>query len=194
MSDYARLAINLKGQQYLEVKWRVVWFREEHSDGYIESSVVEHDPIQGLACFKARVGYWTPEGKEVYAVDYGSETKEDFAAGYYEKASTKAIGRALAMLGYGTAQAIELDEGERVVVDSPVERKTPQRAAPPARTPLAMVRQPVDVAELRAQVETALSGDADAAARLPKPPQEMSEEELTKTLSWLNRRARALSS
>ena len=39
-----------------------------------------------------------------------------------EKAETKAVGRALAMLGYGTQFAPELDEGERIV-DSPVERK-----------------------------------------------------------------------
>ena len=37
---------------------------------------------------------------------------------YFEKAETKAIGRALAMLGYGTQFAPELDEAERVV-DTP---------------------------------------------------------------------------
>jgi hypothetical protein len=35
------------------------------------------------------------------------------------KAETKAVGRALAMLGYGTQFAPEMDEGERIV-DSPV--------------------------------------------------------------------------
>ena len=38
------------------------------------------------------------------------------------KAATKATGRALAALGYGTAFAPELDEEERVV-DSPVEKR-----------------------------------------------------------------------
>jgi hypothetical protein len=39
---------------------------------------------------------------------------------YIEKAETEAIGRALAMCGYGTLQAPEFDEGERLS-DSPIE-------------------------------------------------------------------------
>ena len=182
---------NLKGQQYLEVKWRVVWFREEHPEGYIKTELVEHDAQGGLAVFRAQAGYTLADGREVYATGYGSETRKDFGD-YLEKSETKSVGRALAMLGYGTAQAMELDEGERAVVDSPVDRPAARGAA--VRAPLAMVRQAVDVGELRGQVHTALAGDAEAAARLPKPAEEMNEEELTKTLSWLTRRARALSS
>jgi hypothetical protein len=183
---------NLKGQQYLEVKWRVVWFREEHSDGYIRTDLVEHDVAEGLAVFRAQVGYTLEDGREVYATGYGSETRKDFGE-YLEKGETKAVGRALAMLGYGTAQAIELDEGERIVVDSPVERR-PAAPAAGGRAGLAVVREPVDVEALRGQVQEALSADAEAATKLPKAPGEMTEAELTKTLAWLNRRARALSS
>ncbi len=52
---------------------------------------------------------------------YGSESAKDFGD-FAEKASTKSLGRALLALGYGTAFAPEMDEGERVV-DAPVERK-----------------------------------------------------------------------
>jgi ssDNA-binding Zn-finger/Zn-ribbon topoisomerase 1 len=55
------------------------------------------------------------------------ESKRDFGD-FIEKAETKAVGRALAMLGYGTQFAAdELDEGQRIV-DSPEERnrKKPQ--------------------------------------------------------------------
>lgn len=181
---------NLKGQQYLEVKWRVVWFRDEHPEGYISSELVEHDPAGGLAVFKARVGFALDDMREVYATGYGSETRKDFAD-YLEKSETKAIGRALAMLGYGTAQAIELDEEERTVVDSPVDRRdTP--SSPQARTGLAMVREPVDTEALRAQVRASLTADPDAAGKLPKGPADMDEAELSKTLAWLNRRARSL--
>jgi hypothetical protein len=44
------------------------------------------------------------------ATDYGSETPKDFGD-YIEKAATKALGRALAQLGYGTQfVGFELDE------------------------------------------------------------------------------------
>jgi hypothetical protein len=205
---------NLKGQQYLEVKWRVVWFREEHPEGYITTELVEHDPDNGQAVFRAQAGFPSADGRDVYATGYGSETRKDFVD-YLEKSETKAVGRALAMLGYGTAQAMELDEGERAVVDGPVERRGaaekaaahqtnasaarrqstgPARLAETGRTPLAVVPAPVDLEELRAQVESGLAADAEAAAKLPKRPQEMDQGELTKTLAWLTRRARALSS
>lgn len=183
---------NLKGQQYLEVKWRVVWFREEHNDGYIKTDLVEHDAESGLAVFRAQAGFWLENGHEVYATGYGSETRRDFAD-YLEKSETKSVGRALALLGYGTAQAIELDEGERQVVDSPVDRGS-ARGRSGSRTPLAVVADPADVNVLRAEVEQRLASDAEAATKLPKGPSDMTAEELTKTLSWLTRRARAVSS
>ena len=74
---------------------------------------------------------------------YGSETAKDFGD-YAEKASTKSLGRALAMLGYGTQFAAEMDEGERVV-DSPVERRaTPNSKIAPTRAP-----QPQQTAQTR---------------------------------------------
>lgn len=66
--------LNLRGKQYLEVKFRLVWFREEHPD-------------------------------------------------FIEKAETGSIGRALALIGYGTQFcADELDEGKRIV-DAPTQMR-----------------------------------------------------------------------
>ena len=60
------------------------------------------------------------DGKGGRATATGSECAADFSE-YIEKAETKAIGRALAMLGYGTQFAPELNEEHRIV-DSPVDR------------------------------------------------------------------------
>jgi len=51
---------------------------------------------------------------------HGSETRAHFPD-FIEKSETKAIGRALAALGYGTQHAADLDEGMRVA-DAPVTR------------------------------------------------------------------------
>lgn len=121
----------LKGRggvaEYLDVKWRLVWLRDEHPDAAIESEKVEGGIESNYAVFKARVSI--PGGGS--ATGWGSETKADFGD-FLEKAETKAIGRALAALGYGTQFAPDLDEGERIA-DSPVERRAaPPRPAPPA--------------------------------------------------------------
>ena len=56
----------------------------------------------------------------VIATARKKETEKGFPD-YIEKAETGAIGRALAMCGYGTLQAPEFDEQERLA-DAPVEK------------------------------------------------------------------------
>lgn len=110
--------MKLKGKDYLQVAWRLVWFREEHPDWGIDTQLVSIE--EKSAVFVCRITDWT--GRQV-SCGHGSESRSDFED-FLEKAETKAVGRALAMLGYGTQFAPELDEGERVV-DSPIARVNP---------------------------------------------------------------------
>lgn len=102
---------------YLEVKWRMVWFRDENKENtktIILDKII--DPNNRFAYFELQV----TDSKGNVEAGVGSETGEDFHD-YIEKAYTKAYGRALAALGYGTQFAPELEEGERIA-DSPVGR------------------------------------------------------------------------
>lgn len=95
------------GAAYLEVKWRLVWFREVHPDASLETSMVESTREHAIFRAEVRVpGAGSSTG-------WGSEYREHFA-NYIEAAETKAIGRALAALGFGTQFAAELgtDQGE----------------------------------------------------------------------------------
>ena len=141
--------MSLKGKAYLDVQNRMIWFLRDQRDliarglattSYvIRTELVEQDRQAGFAQFKTYVR--DVLGNE--ATMYGSETAKDFGD-YAEKASTKSLGRALAMLGYGTQFAAEMDEGERVV-DSPVERRaTPNSKIAPTRAP-----QPQQTAQTR---------------------------------------------
>lgn len=117
--DPARHLTKVSGHDYLEVKWRIVWFRDVHPDGSIVTELVQH---QGQnAVFKATVSWPTDTGI-VTCTDYGSEGSDDFGD-YLEKASTKAIGRALGLAGFGTQFSTEHDFGSdrQRVVDSPVD-------------------------------------------------------------------------
>lgn len=111
--------MTLKGKDYLQVAWRLVWFRDAESGcpGYgIETELLEHG--DDWAVFRCRI---TDQNGRVISTGHGSESRKDFGD-YLEKAETKAVGRALAMLGFGTQFAAdELDEGERIV-DSPIAR------------------------------------------------------------------------
>jgi hypothetical protein len=119
--------MQLKGRDYLNVQNRLLWFiRDQRSfisgglarvPYVIQTELVELDREAGFAHFKTYVR--DVLGNE--STMYGSESAKDFGD-FAEKASTKSLGRALLALGYGTAFAPEMDEGERVV-DAPVERK-----------------------------------------------------------------------
>lgn len=106
--------ISLKGRDYLQVAWRLVWFREKYPGWSIAPELLEK--TEDYALFRAVI---SDENGVVKNIAHGSETKRDFAD-FLEKAETKAVGRALAMLGFGTQFAAEeLDEGERVA-DAPL--------------------------------------------------------------------------
>lgn len=105
--------MDLKGKSYLQVMWRLVWFRDEKPLWSIDTKLEQL--TENHAVFSAKI--YDENGVQKSA-GYGSESVKDFRD-YIEKAETKAVGRALAMLGYGTQFAPELEEGERVV-DSPV--------------------------------------------------------------------------
>lgn len=121
--------MNLKGKSYLEVKWRVVWLREEAPDSQVRC---EHIVLTDqLAVFKATVTRIMDGEVKGIGEGYGSEQPQHFPD-YIEKAETKAIGRALAALGYGTAAAF--DEDPQRIADAPVQpRQQPQRAQTPPR-------------------------------------------------------------
>lgn len=100
--DASKYLTDLNGKDYLEVKWRLLWLRTEHPEAVIETELVKH--AGGLALFRARVA--VPGGGT--ASGWGSETADDFGE-YIEKAETKALGRALAALGYGTQFCEDFD-------------------------------------------------------------------------------------
>lgn len=96
--------INTEGRQteYLDVRWRLVWLRTDHPNARITTEHVALD--EDSAIFRAMVQI--PGGG--CATGHGSETREDWDD-FIEKAETKAIGRALAALGYGTQFAIDFE-------------------------------------------------------------------------------------
>ncbi len=131
--------LRIQGKDYLPVRWRLVWFHQATGSraGYVTVEI-EHDRQNGFAKFFTIAWDGAEEtwrhvnirGVELdvcgrVATGEGSETRADFND-YYEKAATKALGRALAGLSFGTQFAPELDEKQRIV-DSPVER--PNRGA-----------------------------------------------------------------
>ncbi len=108
--------LQLKGKDYLQVAYRLVWLREEHPDWQIITRPLEINTEKKYAIFRSSI---VNQNGKIVATATKAESASGFAD-YIEKAETGATGRAAALCGYGTQFAPELDEGERLA-DSPVE-------------------------------------------------------------------------
>lgn len=160
----ARYLTRVNGAEYLEVKWRLVWVRDRHPDATIETELMSHE--QNTAVFHARVSI--PGGG--VATGWGSESAGDFRD-YLEKAETKALGRALAALGFGTQFCPDFEFGAAAgrVVDAPVKvsrfihsEVDAERAAQPAAS--AAPEQAATQRQLRYLQAVAREAGFDAAA------------------------------
>ena len=113
--DPKKHTIRVQGnREYLPVSARLLWFRSEHPDWGIVTQPVEINLEKQYAIFQASI--FNEEGKLM-----ATATKMENVRGfpdYLEKAETGSVGRALALCGYGTAFAPELEEGDRLA-DAP---------------------------------------------------------------------------
>ncbi len=111
--------LNQRGKEYMEVKYRVVWCREEHPDWRFKTTFVQLGETHAIAFAEV-----LDANGVAIANAHKREDKGHFAD-FLEKAETGALGRALALCGYGTQFAAdELDEGERIV-DAPANPPAP---------------------------------------------------------------------
>ncbi|MHB8644764.1 MAG: hypothetical protein ACYDAR_03115 [Thermomicrobiales bacterium] len=121
-------------QAYLPVTARLLWLRADHPDAQLITEALRLD--EKSAVFKATV---TLPGGAV-AVGHGSETAGDFGD-FIEKAETKAIGRALTALGYGTEFA-EGQDDPTLAAATEVLPAAPPRPTEPIALPATTTPQP----------------------------------------------------
>ncbi len=110
--------MKVKGKDYLEVKYRVHWFRQEKPDWDIQTKIIQVDIEKGIAIAQADI--FDAQGRH-RSSGIQMEEKRTFPD-YLAKAETASIGRALACLGYGTLQCFDMEEGieKGRIVDAPV--------------------------------------------------------------------------
>lgn len=118
--------IDLKGKPYLQVQQRIIWFREERPDWTIDTHVTH----MGTDFAVVECSILDEKGRLI-SRDRKKEDSKGFGD-FVEKATTGSIGRALALCGFGTQFAVDLDEGERIVDAPSTVRSYPsmQTAAP----------------------------------------------------------------
>jgi hypothetical protein len=165
--------MKLKGSDYLQTVWRLVWLRDEHPDAQIDTEVVFWDHDKEEIMVRAVV-VLPKTGARASAHCVCSLA--EFRNGYAEKCETQAVGRALAMLGYGTAFAgQDLDEGERPVDSppgAPANGAQGVKAAPKPAGPSAERALPTSAPAKGASVSAPAKGSASEAKKEQTPAEE----------------------
>lgn len=100
--------LTISGKEYAEVNQRIKAFRMVFPDGFIKTELVSNDG--GVAIFRARVGYYGMDDKEVVLGTGTAYEKEGSTfinkTSYIENCETSAVGRALGMLGIGVDTSV----------------------------------------------------------------------------------------
>lgn len=150
--------IKLQGNDYAQVKDRIIEFREANPRGSIVTEpIVQPD---GYIIFKAKI--LKDKSDEFSAESTGHAYGQNKGAKAFEKLESIAVGRALALLGYGTdgsiASSEEMEEFENFKKTQYEEEKS---------VALEALESAVDLNDLKAVFEKlgAYRGDADIVAK-----------------------------
>lgn len=113
----------LKGKDYLPAAERVKWFKSDYPAEKSKILTKLHSVESDMCIAEAEIYLLTDtNGYVLVANDFKQEHKKDFGD-FVEKASTGAIARALARVGYGTVDAQDTAADARLA-DAPVEPKS----------------------------------------------------------------------
>lgn len=123
-ASFARELQNEDGTKslYLDVKYRLLWFRLHNPEGKIDTEVVKVDDQSAVVCCRLYHDKADPADQylaKATAQRFGSQEK--FGDRYLEIAETAAIGRVLAAAGYGTQFCGTTDMFGDIIADAPVE-------------------------------------------------------------------------
>ena len=104
-SEFTRKLPNDDGTMslYLDVKYRILWFRCCHPTGKIDSDILHVDEKSAVVCCKLyNDRNDSPDQYIAKATAQRFASDEKYGDRYLETAETAAMGRALAAAGYGT--------------------------------------------------------------------------------------------
>lgn len=123
-AEFTRELMNDDGSMslYLDVKYRMLWFRLHRPNGKIDTEIVHVDEKSAVVCCKLYSDRGDPA--EQYLAKSCAQrfiSQEKYGDRYLEIAETAAIGRVLAAAGYGTQFCGTADMLSGIIADAPVD-------------------------------------------------------------------------
>jgi len=123
---------------YLDVKYRLLWFRLHRPNGKIDTEIIRVDDQSAIVSCKLYADKSDPA--EQYVARSCAQrflSQDKFGDRYLEIAETAALGRVLAAAGYGTQFCGGADMLSDVIADAPIDSPCISHQAPATTAPTA---------------------------------------------------------
>ena len=122
-ADFVRATVGEEGENdlYLDVKYRLLWFRLHHPNGKINPELIQADEKNAIVCCRVYADKADPADQfigKAYSQRFPSEDR--YGDRFLEIAETVAKGRALADAGYGTQFCMNGDSLAGIIADAPI--------------------------------------------------------------------------
>ena len=133
-ADFVRNTVGEEGESdlYLDVKYRLLWFRLHCPNGKIDPELVHLDEKSAVVCCKVYADKADPADQFIgKAYSQRFPTEERFGDRFLEIAETVAKGRALADAGYGTQFCMNGETLASIIADAPIKMPPDEDAGHP---------------------------------------------------------------
>lgn len=145
-ADFVRNTVGEEGENdlYLDVKYRLLWFRLHCPNGKIDPELVHLDEKSAVVCCKVYADKADPADQFIgKAYSQRFPTEERFGDRFLEIAETVAKGRALADAGYGTQFCMNGETLASIIADAPIKMPPDEDAGHPGNVAASYTAQPM---------------------------------------------------
>jgi len=157
-ADFVRTTVGEEGENdlYLDVKYRLLWFRLHHPNGKIDPELIRVDEKNAIVCCRIYADKADPADQFIgKAYSQRFSTEDRFGDRFLEIAETVAKGRALADAGYGTQFCMNGETLASIIADAPIKMPPDEDAGHPGSVVASFTAQPTADAPVFSQAATA---------------------------------------
>lgn len=180
-ADFVRNTVGEEGETdlYLDVKYRLLWFRLHRPNGKIDPEIVQLDERSAVVCCRIYADKADPADQFIgKAYSQRFPTDDRFGDRFLEIAETVAKGRALADAGYGTQFCMNGEALASIIADAPIKMPPDEESELPGNAAASFTAQPMAAATQKppaAQPQQSQAPVQQPKQAAPEPPKTLDE-------------------
>ena len=174
-AEFVRTTVGEEGENdlYLDVKYRLLWFRLHHPNGKIDPELIRVDEKNAIVCCRIYADKADPADQFIgKAYSQRFSTEDRFGDRFLEIAETVAKGRALADAGYGTQFCMNGDALAGIIADAPIKMPPDEDAGHPGSVVASFTAQPTTDPPVFSQTATAPKSTQPTQQQVQPPVQQ----------------------